>query len=312
MHLRPQTTAPSGFSLLEVLVASAVLSVVLSIILGAMTTTLSLWRNTDNAIAADREGRSANLLLYDELSSAVVPRSQPWFWPRVESNGTYLAFLTRKPLEYQDASKGDVGEVCFVEYVVEDNALKRRFVGSRRTYESMQQGVFPSGGRDEPFEVLATNIIPAEAAMRRTVVARTKADLDAITPNFVPVSRGWIEETNSTTFTNRPDLSIGQEFQAQFGSSKTTSWYRVSETTNVATTNSSGDVTIRTDVLARRLFWQATFTNTPRGDLPQAIEVNLAATDLGTMANRDLLEDPQFLVRNPGFFHFRATLFPSP
>jgi prepilin-type N-terminal cleavage/methylation domain-containing protein len=305
MHRGPQTSTFSGFSLLEVLVASAVLAVVLSIILGAMTTTISLWRNTDNAIAADREGRSANLLLYDELSSAVVPRSQPRFWPRVESNGTYLAFLTRKPLEYQDASAGDVGEVCFVEYVVENNALKRRFVGSRRTFQSMQQGQFPSGG-PEPFEVLATNIIPAEAAMRRTVVARTKADLEAITPNFVPVSRGWVEETNSKTFTNRPDLGVGMNFQDK------NNWYRAVDTTTTVTTNSSGDVTTQVDVSARPLYWTSFFTNTPRGDLPQAIEVNLPATDLGTMANRDLLADPNFLVRNPGFFHFRATLFPSP
>jgi prepilin-type N-terminal cleavage/methylation domain-containing protein len=295
-----------GFSLLEVLVASAVLAIVLSIMLGAMATTIGLWRNTDNAVAADREGRSANQLLYDDLSSAVVPRSQPKFWPRVESNGTYLAFLTRKPIEYQDQAAGDVGEVCFVEYVVEDNALKRRFTGSRLTHESMRQGKLPAASGSS-FQVLATNIIPAATAMRRTVVARTAADLQAITPNFVPVSRGWVERTNTVTFNNRPDLSVGTEFQDK------NDWYRVFDTTNIMTTNpATGIVTMRVDAFARPLYWQPTFIVTPRGDRPQAIEVNLPATDLTTMGNRDLLEDPNFLVRNPGFYHFRATLFPSP
>ena len=92
-----------------------------------------------------------------------------------------------------------------------------------------------------------------------------------------------------------PDLSVGMNFQPRLNE-----WYRV-----VGITNDS-------DVLARRLTNQRSFIPTPDGDLPQAIEVNLATADMGTLANRDLLDDPDIIVRNPGFFHFRATLFPSP
>jgi hypothetical protein len=159
---------------------------------------------------------------------------------------------------------------------------------------------------NEPFQVLATNIIPAAAAMRRTAVARNPQDLQAITPNFVPVSRGWVEETNTVTFTNRPDLIIGMEFQ------EGSQWYRVADQTNVVTTTPDGQTVSRIDALAVPLIWEPSFIPTPPDGLPQAIEVNLAATDLGTMANRDLLDSPSFLIRNPGFYHFRVTLFPAP
>lgn len=299
-----------GFTLLELLVSSAVLAIVLVILLGTMTTTLGLWRNTDNAIAADREGRSANLLLYDELSSAVVPYSKPGLWPRVDSNGTFLAFLTRKPADYQASSSGEVGEVVYVEYLVESNALKRRIVGSRDTHDSMLNGDMPSNNTTAEFQVLATNIIPAALAMRRTVVERTPADLAAITPPFVPISRGWVaEDTNAVVFTNRPDLAVGAVYQTNGDR-----WYRIVGTSNSVTTNSAtGAAETRVDALANLLVNTAVFMKTPEGDLPQAIEVNLAATDMGTMANRDLFEqNTNLIIRNPGFFHFRATLFPLP
>lgn len=307
---RNHTKIAAGFTLLELLVSSAVLAIVLVILLGTMTTTLGLWRNTDNAIAADREGRSANLLLYDELSSAVVPYGKPGLWPRVDSNGTFLAFLTRKPADYQNSATGDVGgEVVYVEYLVVSNALKRRMVGSRNTYVSMLKGDLPSNDKTTDFQILATNIIPAALAMRRTLLGRTPVDLAAIARPFVPVSRGWVaEDTNAVIFANRPDLAVGVVYQTN------NKWYRIVGTSNSVTTNSSsGAVDTRVDALANLLVNTTVFIETPKGDLPQAIEVNLGATDIGTMANRDLFEaDTNIIIRNPGFFHFRATLFPSP
>jgi prepilin-type N-terminal cleavage/methylation domain-containing protein len=294
-----------GFTLIELLVSSAILSLVLGIILGMMTTTLGLWRNTDSAIAADREGRSANLLLYDELGAAVVPYSKPGLWPRVDSNGTFLAFLTRKPPDYQDAASGEVGEVVYVEYLVQSNALKRRMIGGSETYRSMLTGAVPSNNNTVSFQVLATNIIAAETAMRRTRVAREAEDLAAVSRYFVPVSRGWMaEDTNVVTFVNRPDLAVGQVYMTNGDR-----WYRIIGTTNTDT--DAGDS--RVDALANLLINTPVFTETPEGDLPQAIEVNLPATDIGAMANMDLYEqNTNMVIRNPGFFHFRATLFPSP
>jgi prepilin-type N-terminal cleavage/methylation domain-containing protein len=306
---KSHTKIAAGFTLLELLVSSAVLAIVLVILLGTMTTTLGLWRNTDNAIATDREGRSANLLLHDELSSAVVPSGKLGLWPRVDSNGTFLAFLTRKPADYQNSATGEVGEVVYVEYLVVSNALKRRMVGSRKTYASMLNGDLPTSDTTTDFQILATNIIPAALAMRRTLLGRTAADLAAIARPFVPVSRGWVRAGgNAINFTNRPDLAVGAIYQTN------SKWYRIVGTSNSVTTNSSsGTVDTRVDALADLLVYNEFFIETPDGDLPQAIEVNLGATDMGTMANRDLFAaDTNIIIRNPGFFHFRATLFPSP
>jgi prepilin-type N-terminal cleavage/methylation domain-containing protein len=291
----------SAFTLVELLVSSAIMSIVLAILLGTMSASLGLWRNTDSAISADREGRSANVLVHNDLRSAYVPAGKPKLWPSIRSNGTYLAFLTRKASDYQNTAAGDVGEVCFVEYIVEQNALKRRVVGSKDTYGGLVAGRFPTG-MTNPFQVLATNIIPAEAAMRRTLVGQTAKDIAAITPTFVPVTRGWVvEDTNRVVFTNRPDLSTGQIFETNSRP------YKVVEMSNNTNTD---PVTL--DAIAQLLVAEPIFTPTEPGDLPHAIEVNLPAADMGTLANRDLLANTNILVRNPGFFHFRVTLFPSP
>jgi len=298
----------AGFTLLELLVSSAVLAIVLVILLGTMTASLGLWRNSDSAAAADREGRSANSLLYHDLRSAYVPRNKPELWPTIQSDGTYLAFLTRKSSDYQNTAAGDVGEICFVEYLVESNALKRRFVGSKETYQALLADRFPSAGTN-PFQVLATNIIPAEAAMRRTLVGRTPADLEAITPNFMPVSRGWIVDTNTTTFTNQPNLLPGEVAEIDGRP------FQVLELVSTFLTNVVGgvtNVTVRIDAVCKLMQFEPAFERTRPGSLPQAIEVNLPAADMDTLANRDLLANPDFLLRSPGFFHFRVTLFPSP
>lgn len=143
-----------AFSLLEVLVASAVLAIVLTILLGALTTSLALWRNTEKKLFADREARAAELLIAQDLANAVVPANVN-LWPRV-SNGR-LQFLTAKTSEYQDNEPGDI---CFVEYWVDKNsgALNRSFLYSKDTFTKViQTGNFPASGTDP--EVLATNIL---------------------------------------------------------------------------------------------------------------------------------------------------------
>lgn len=149
-----------GFTLLEVLVASVVLAIVMAILLGTLTSSMSLWRTTEGKLSTDREGRSSELLLAEDLGRAVMP-GNPRLWPR--TNNGYLQFLTLKPLDYQDDPASDFGDVCFVEYFVDstNNALKRSFWGSRETYDNIiQAGQFPSPGADKNREqLLATNLM---------------------------------------------------------------------------------------------------------------------------------------------------------
>jgi prepilin-type N-terminal cleavage/methylation domain-containing protein len=200
-----------GFTLLEVLVSSAVLSILLLILLGAVTTSLSIWRVTEDRMGADREARSAFQMIADDLANAVVP-TNPALWPTNASNGTVLRFLTSKPADYQGAA--DVGDVCFVEYAViaSNNVLLRRFVGSKGTYDALVNSSFPTNS-NEPYELLATNIITNTTALKRTAIIRgnNTADMAGVRTNFtrLVLSNGFY--TNAAAG-QRPDaiqVSIG-------------------------------------------------------------------------------------------------------
>jgi prepilin-type N-terminal cleavage/methylation domain-containing protein len=191
LHNCPKGTA--GFTLLEVLVATAVLALMMAILLSSVSTTLNLWRTTENKISADREGRSAHLLLAQDLANAVVPTNTTGtltnFWPRITDNGTRLGFLTTRSPEYQ-GQQGDVGDVCYVEYVVQSNGLFRRFAGSQETFAAMLNGVMPivaTNPLTSRPQVLADNIIPNTNALLATPVQKTASDWQAIRTNFVAV-----------------------------------------------------------------------------------------------------------------------------
>lgn len=215
-----------GFTLLEVLVSSAVLGILLLILLNSVTTSLSIWRVTEDRMGADREARSAFQMIADDLANAVVPTNTS-FWPVIRSvpgvSNNSIGFLTLKPTDYQDAAAGDVGDVCFVEYEVRprtnapsNNVLLRRFVGSADTFAALAAGNLPTNST-APFQLLATNIIFNTNALKRTALVRSTqpADIAGVVPNFTPLrlvsSGGAFVYTNALT-NQRPDaiqVSIG-------------------------------------------------------------------------------------------------------
>ena len=161
----PARTA--AFSLVEVLVASAVLGIVMVILLSTLSASLSLWRTTEAAIAAGREGRAAELQLAQDLANVIIP-TNPALWPQATSNT--LRFLTLRPPEYQGGPR-NIGDVCFVEYRVQDDAdkenenfvaLTRAFVGSADTFAALRTGAFPAATNPQ---LLAANIVPNKRAV---------------------------------------------------------------------------------------------------------------------------------------------------
>ncbi len=184
-RIRPAT---AGFSLLEVLVASAVLAIVLMVLLGVLTTTLNLWSATESKLQADREGRSAMLFLAQDLSSVVVPQNTR-LWPRVEDD--HLQFLTLKSPDDQPESE-DVGDLCFVEYYVDpaSKSLRRNFIGSRATFEQiLVPGGFPNPTTDEGLLVADNVLENARDAVRGTMLGQLM-----INDNFIMLN------TNLTRF----------------------------------------------------------------------------------------------------------------
>jgi len=193
---------PAGFSLLEVLVASAVLAIVLTVLLGTLTTSLSLWRNTEGKLYSDREARAAELLMAQDLSSVVMP-ANPNLWPRTNQNS--LQFLVTKPADYQGA--GQVGDVCFVEYVVDPgaNTLTRLFYPSDRTFNQViQGGSFPAAA-SEPGQILATNVLAdSRDAVRGLVLYREANRRSFVVLGTNNSGNTLLEHTGTYSAANRP------------------------------------------------------------------------------------------------------------
>jgi type II secretory pathway pseudopilin PulG len=201
----------SAFSLVELLVAAAVLSIVMVILLGVMTSSLTLWRNTESKVAADREGRAALLLLADDLAGAVLP-AQPALWPR--TNAGSLQFLTLKPRDYQSGAS-DSGDVCFVEYGFDParNILTRTFFGSKKTFDDvLVPGQFPAPGGGEPqalaFNVLENNRDAAKGLMLGNLVDRDRFIILSTNHwdrHLLPITGGY----NATNFPVAVQVTFG-------------------------------------------------------------------------------------------------------
>ncbi len=244
-----------GFTLIEVLVSSAVLAIVLAVMFSALSTSMSLWRNTDNKIVADREARAVGLMLARDLANAIVP-ADPNLWPRLGTNSTglELKFLTLSPADMQSAAGGNAntGDVCYVEYAVLPSTngpgleVRRLFWSSGKTYaDVLSRGAFPDAAPAGEFESLGLNLLPSNDMAAGGLSDRQKTEVN--NTNFILLG------TNMLPFTGAP----GPE------------------------------------------------------NYPAAIEVNFAVADPDTVANTDLISNPNYILRNAGLYSFRIPL-PKP
>lgn len=202
----PRRRLSAAFTLIEVLVSSAVMAIVLAVMFSALSTSMSLWRNTDNKIISDREARAAHLMLRRDLASVVVPAATN-LWPRLVTNeGTiFLQFLTAAPSDAQPAAAGNVGDVCYVEYSIPrgtDKVMRFTF-GSEETFNSIIRG--GAGFRSSPVtnraQILAANVLTNNRdAVRDLSVLFTNADRR----NFVVFNTNMDVMTGAYANTNWP------------------------------------------------------------------------------------------------------------
>ena len=87
----------AAFTLVEVLVSSAVLGIVMFILLSTLGSSLSLWRTTEGYIAADRQGRCAlsSRPRLGECCGAIEHE------PLAPGHDEPVRFLTLRSTEYQ-------------------------------------------------------------------------------------------------------------------------------------------------------------------------------------------------------------------
>jgi prepilin-type N-terminal cleavage/methylation domain-containing protein len=146
-----------GFTLLELLVAMAVMSLMLAILLQATASTLTLWRASEGKISAGREGHGATQLIRQDLQTLFVP-ANPDLQPQLVG-ATGIRFLALKPGDFQAWSPTNVGDVCFIEYRFEGNAILRGSVDSGETFAAIAgSGGFPPAAN---FQMVATNVTSA-------------------------------------------------------------------------------------------------------------------------------------------------------
>lgn len=208
---------PSGenaFTLLELMVSSAVLGIVMMVLLTSVSTGLSLWRNTEQKVSVDREGRVAMQLLAEDLAG-IVNFTNPSFEPRFDgaTNAfTPLRFLTLKSGDYQTNPTTDTGDICYVEYRFENNALKRAMLGSAATFSALRTGAAPQILSSNDFETLATNLLQFKVwAWSSSGAAVTNSAARAVDYRMEVVdAKGMENFRRNNNITNT--LLIGQQF----------------------------------------------------------------------------------------------------
>jgi len=145
-----------GFTLLELLVSSAIIGVMMMVLLSATSSSLGLWRGAEQRIAVDREGRNGLALMADDLAnmlglpgSAVTPQFDHW------NNDVFMEFPVTRPSDYQESGQGNVGDVCYVRYKYTSNSIYRSHVDSKATFDAIKGGAAPPPGN---YELLADNV----------------------------------------------------------------------------------------------------------------------------------------------------------
>ena len=214
MAKRPRNVfGATAFTLLELLVSMAVMAIVLAVMFVALSTSMSLWRNTDSKIASDREARAVEFLLARDLANIVIP-AQTNFWPRVSvtGNSAYLRFLATVPSAAQSTSAADVGDVCYVEYAVVPSTngpgceVRRLLWPSAQTYSAViQSGALPASAQAPgQYQSLGLNLLPTNNMAARGLGPLANASESAFNTNFVLLGMNMLPFTGAPSTNNYP------------------------------------------------------------------------------------------------------------
>ena len=103
-----------AFTLLELLVAVAVLSLLLVVLLNIVQSTTTLWRVSENRVEAYREARAALQVMASDLKGILPSTNTNYFRTNLINSSPNVGFLAALPLSAQDTnSKSDI---CTVGY----------------------------------------------------------------------------------------------------------------------------------------------------------------------------------------------------
>ena len=118
----PTPLAPNGgFTLLEVLISSAILAVVMILLIGMANHTTSLWHRGERHRDASREVRAGLQMITEDLHSAVLTTNPATLdiTPNHTNGGSALFFLVSHPGEKQAAD--NEGDLCATGYFIAED-----------------------------------------------------------------------------------------------------------------------------------------------------------------------------------------------
>ncbi len=164
--LSKKTTA---FTILEILVAVAVLGMLLVLLLNILQSATGLWRGVENRAETYREARAAMQVISRDLNNLLPSTNTNHFL----FSTNQLAFLATMPRDSQ--LPDSLGDLCAVGYlfaydnkspVAGDNGrqsynLYRYFIESNETFTNLSQSsdLFPDFNASTNSEILARNVV---------------------------------------------------------------------------------------------------------------------------------------------------------
>lgn len=105
---------PRGFTLLEMLVAMAILALLVVVLLGIVDGATKLWRTSENRIDSFREARAALNVIHSELKGLFVTTNTAYFRQQAATNGSEIFFVTALPVTAQNSDSRST--LCTVGY----------------------------------------------------------------------------------------------------------------------------------------------------------------------------------------------------
>jgi prepilin-type N-terminal cleavage/methylation domain-containing protein len=202
----------SAFTLLELLVSSAIIGLMMMVLLTAASTSLGVWRGAENRISVDREGRNGMALIADDLANMVAlsaPASLQAFYSGSATNnswnnGVFMEFPVLRPADYQEQGGANSGDVCYVRYRYDTGKkqILRSHVDSKVAFDSIKTGSAPPASG---YEILAENVVEISVNTYGTNGASTSAQASISSVNL---SIGVVDRQERENLTTNPPITL--------------------------------------------------------------------------------------------------------
>lgn len=217
----PRPTAPASFTLVELLAATTVLSLLMVALVGMFDQAMRGWQNAQRGIDARREVRAALQFLESDLRGLMIGPGRPIFNELDDNQSSRLTFLTLLSTNAQEADQR--GDVCAVQYrvVFTNNSYRliRRLQMSTTTFAVLAGNTNITAasqyvGGDARDEELALNVVYFRSELKSlTNMALRIEGASTNRPDFVQMELTAYPRQIAQGFTQEADFTDTKNIQ---------------------------------------------------------------------------------------------------